>query len=311
MSNIKININNINGENISHDKKIAYISDIHGEVDKLKSTIDILKELKITALLLGGDIIDSTKDYDRNARINELLQELSETTKIFINLGNHDMLYFDNNSRNRCHAVPSLDTSFWSDLSSINNIYVSKIPRDNPTITKWGLDDEVDITAFNIPITHYINNEPEEEFKQFLKMLEGIKVNIERFNILLCHSPINIGKDNIIKEYADYLKKYNIILSGHMHGGLVPRWLRAKPYGRGLVGPYNTLFPEYSYGIKRIDNTEVITTGGITKIARSAGPEVITNNAIFRKIGDFIYPPEIELLDIKSNMNKSKVYHYK
>ena len=95
MSNIKININNINGENISHDKKIAYISDIHGEVDKLKRTIDILKELKITALLLGGDIIDSTKDYDRNARIIELLQELSETAKIFIDIGNHDSFNFE------------------------------------------------------------------------------------------------------------------------------------------------------------------------------------------------------------------------
>ena len=306
MNNIIVNNNNINVENISTDKQIAYISDIHGEADKLEEIIGILKELKITALLIGGDLIDNTKDTARNERIKELLQELSETTKIFIGLGNHDMTYFDRNSTNRCHAVPSIDTKYWSDLNSINNIYVSTPSIEVPTITTWSLDKDIDITAFNLPTTHYINNEPEEEFKAFLKILEETKLNIEKYNILLCHSPKNIGKDSIIKEYAECLKKFNLILAGHMHGGLLPRMFRKTSYGGGIAGPNNTFLPEYAYGIKIFGNTKIVVSGGVVKMATSAAPEIITTNCIYRGIGDILYPPEIEMFYIESNENTEK-----
>ena len=140
----------------------------------------------------------------------------------------------------------------------------------------------------------------------FLKLLEETKVNIEKYNILLCHSPKNIGKDSIIKEYAECLKKFNLILAGHKHGGLVPRMFRKTPYGGGIAGPNNTFLPEYAYGIKISGNTKIVVSGGVVKMATSAAPEIITTNSIYKGIGDILYPPEIEMFYIESNENTEK-----
>ena len=227
---------------------------------------------------------------------------------VVIGIGNHDMIYFDKNSTNRCFAVSETNIPFWQELKETDNIYVSEIPRENATISKLVVDDEIDVTSLNLPINHYWNGEPEEEFEDYIKMIEDLSINTEKFNILLCHSPKNIGKDTIIKEYYDILKKFNLILSGHMHSGLIPRWLRTKPYGKGLVGPYNTIFPEYAYGTKNFDDTTILTTGGVTKSAQSVGPEVITTNYLFRNLVNLVYPPEVELIKIEG---KEKILQYK
>ena len=218
------------------------------------------------------------------------------------------MIYFDKNSTNNCHEVKSIHSPFWDDLENTNNIYVSKIPNEDPTITKWILDEELDITNLNLPITHYWKSELEEEFAEYLKIINEININTEKFNILLCHSPKNIRKNKIIEEYLGYLKRFNVILCGHMHSGLIPHGLRRIPNGKGLAGPYNTIFPEYAYGLKKIENTTILTTGGVTKLATSVGPEAITNNHLFRKMVDIAYPPEIELLKIEG---KEKIIQYK
>lgn len=303
-----VNNSTLTSKKISDEKNIVYISDIHSEVEKMQDIVELIKKMEISTLLLGGDTIDNTKDNDRNNRIKELLQEIAKTTKIIIGIGNHDMIYFDKNSTNRCFAVSETNISFWQELKETDNIYVSEIPRENATISKLVVDDEIDVTSLNLPINHYWNGEPEEEFEDYIKMIEDLSINTEKFNILLCHSPKNIGKDTIIKEYYDILKKFNLILSGHMHSGLIPRWLRTKPYGKGLVGPYNTIFPEYAYGTKNFDDTTILTTGGVTKSAQSVGPEVITTNYLFRNLVNLVYPPEVELIKIEG---KEKILQYK
>ena len=303
-----VNNSTLTSKKISDEKNIVYISDIHSEVEKIQDIVELIKKMEISTLLLGGDTIDNTKDNDRNNRIKELLQEIAKTTKIIIGIGNHDMIYFDKNSTNRCFAVSETNIPFWQELKETDNIYVSEIPRENATISKLVVDDEIDVTSLNLPINHYWNGEPEEEFEDYIKMIEDLSINTEKFNILLCHSPKNIGKDTIIKEYYDILKKFNLILSGHMHSGLIPRWLRTKPYGKGLVGPYNTIFPEYAYGTKNFDDTTILTTGGVTKLAQSVGPEVITTNYLFRNLVNLVYPPEVELIKIEG---KEKILQYK
>lgn len=303
-----VNNSTLTSKKISDEKNIVYISDIHGEVEKIQDIVELIKKMEISTLLLGGDTIDNTKDNDRNNRIKELLQEIAKTTKIIIGIGNHDMIYFDKNSTNRCFEVPETNIPFWQELKETDNIYVSEIPIENATISKLVADDEIDVTSLNLPINHYWNGEPEEEFEDYIKMIEDLSINTEKFNILLCHSPKNIGKDTIIKEYYDILKNFNLILSGHMHSGLIPRWLRTKPYGKGLAGPYNTIFPEYAYGTKNFDDTTILTTGGVTKLAQSVGPEVITTNYLFRELVNLVYPPEVELLKIEG---KEKILQYK
>ena len=296
MNRYLINEYEVTSPFVSNKQTMAFCSDIHGETSKLEWIINTIKELRVTTFLLGGDIINSTKEYDRNNRTFELLQELAKTTQIFISIGNHDIMYYAKESKNRCNEIQSDNLSFLNDLSSSNNIHISNIPIEGPTVNKWSLNEEIDISSLNMPISYYWKYEPREEFEQFLNLIDSLDINTEKFNILLCHSPENLIKNKAINDYLGYLKQFNVILSGHMHGGLVPNCLRKSTYGGGFVGPYHTFFPEYAYGV--LDNS--INSAGVTKIASS-----VTNHKIIRNLIDFVYPSELEILNIMQEEENS------
>ena len=300
MDKATINQYNINSPLLSSSHRIAFISDIHSDKKKLELIIDILKELQVSIILLGGDTIDSNKNKYENDKIKEILQELSKTVNIFISIGNHDMIYFENNSCWKKHEVESRELEFWKDLNSINsrNLHISSLPINMPTITIWPLSNDIDIFALNLPIGYYLNREQNIDFYRYLEILKSVSIEAKKFNILLCHSPKNVINDGRVSDYLDFLKKFNLILSGHMHGGLVPQCIRNESFGGGFVGPYTSLFPSHAYGIVKTDNTISLTTGGVTKIAESSKPGFLTNHNPISELIDYVYPPELELLDL-------------
>ena len=104
------------------------------------------------------------------------------------------------------------------------------------------------------------------------------------YNIMLIHSPYNIDSIEIAKCH----KNLNLVLSGHMHGGLTFGFLKKLLKGRGLVTPQKGILKKYCYGKHKIDNTDVIISSGITKLSKS------------HKIGilGFLYKSEITVIDI-------------
>ena len=81
------------------------------------------------------------------------------------------------------------------------------------------------------------------------------------------HSPICIS-DKIIKKE---LNKYDIVLSGHMHNGVVPPVLdELFDNNRGIIDPHKKVFPKNARGIIKNDNVTIISSG-VTKISNSAG----------------------------------------
>jgi predicted MPP superfamily phosphohydrolase len=241
--------------------------------------------------------------------IKESLEELSKIVSIFIGIGNHDLVYFQQDSKTRRHEVLSKELDFWKKINSSKeeNLHISSLPINNPTITKWTFNKDIDITALNLPIEYYWRKELTREFEEYLEIIKSITINTEKFNILLCHSPKNIIKNGAISDYLNYLKSFNLILSGHMHGGLVPKIFRKNSFGGGLFGPYASILPKHAYGIVQTDNTISLTSTGITKIANSTEIKSLTNNIVARSIIDFVYPPEIEILDL----NPGKSYTIK
>ena len=300
MDRIIVNQYSIECPFILDEHRLAFFSDVHGDITKLESIIELLKKLRVSVLLLGGDLIDTNKDDYRNNEIKELLKEISKTTKIFFSIGNHDLVYFQKDSKGKRCEVKSEELDFWKDLNSIkeNNIYLPDIPVESPTIDKWSLGDDIDISSINFPIEYYWNKELCSDFDSYLDAISNISINTDRFNILLCHSPKNIIRNGQISSYLNYLKKFNLILSGHMHGGLVPKFMRHQDHGGGIVGPYASILPKHSYGVIEDENTISLTSAGVTKLARSSEAGLITNNSVIGKMIDYVYPPEVELIDL-------------
>ena len=78
------------------------------------------------------------------------------------------------------------------------------------------------------------------------------------------HSPYLSDDKEIKKELRDY----DLVLCGHMHNGCVPEIFDNKEGNKGIISPYNDLLCNNARGYKVIsDNSHLIITGGLTKIA--------------------------------------------
>ena len=117
---------------------------------------------------------------------------------------------------------------------------------------------------------------------------------------MLIHSPYQIARINVLKELKCN-KDINLILSGHMHGGLVPDFIRRrKEHFFGLAGPYATLLPRFSSGLYNGKNPLIIS-GGLTKISSESGLGFITKNVVFKTVLDrWLFPPEYYTLNISN-----------
>ena len=236
------------------NKKIVLMSDIHyhskNDIKRLNNVLDNIKKIKPNYICIPGDILDKANVFDFNLLI-EWLKKLSSVTKVIVTLGNHE--FYVKKSKN----IYRLSDKHINKIKQIENLYL--LNNENKII------DDINFIGLVLPIEHYmINLEDEEEFKKYIK---NIKSNKKYYNILLCHSPVNISK----KEILDKIN-VELVLCGHMHGGMVPDFLRFLFGTKGLISPQKRLFPKNVYGRIKVENKNVIITSGIKILSESHFP---------------------------------------
>lgn len=239
---MKISNKNYNISN-NLNKTIILISDLHykseKDLERLNSVLNSIKRLNPNYICIPGDIIDKSSIKDQDLLIS-WFKELSMISKVFISIGNHE---FYINKKNKEFG---LNKEFFNKLESIDNLCV----LDNKNI----IVDNINFIGITIPINYY----SEDYNDNFDECLDKINSNKKYYNILLCHSPINICKSQILKE-----KNINLVLCGHMHGGVVPKFLRPIFKHMGIISPNRKLFPKYAYGHIKKENTDILITSGI------------------------------------------------
>ena len=248
----------------SVNKKIVLISDLHffnrKDILRLKKLLDPIKNVKPDFICIPGDFTDKSIIKDEDLLLN-WLKELSNITKVIISIGNHEFY------ANKHKKIYKLNEVLMNKISSIKNIYL----LDN----KNKIIDDINFMGITLPVrscdVQYINN-----------LINNLNVDKNLYNILLCHSPIDICKKEILEN-----SNINLVLSGHMHGGITPRFLRPIFKNRGIISPNRVLFPKYAYGYIKIGFTDVIITSGI---------KVFPNNYITK-----LFSPEIADLTIMKN----------
>ena len=244
------------------NKTIVHISDIHyykkSDIKLLDEILNNIKTINPDFICITGDIIDKSKVLDEDIFF-DWLKRLSKISKVIISIGNHEF-YIDKKNK-----VFGLNEEAIKRMSIIDNVYL----LDNRNIKI----EDINFIGMTIPINYY-NNE-KKYLNSFKTDLNNLKTIQDKYNVLLCHSPINICNKDVLKN-----SNIDLILCGHMHGGIVPRFLRPLFGKRGLVSPNKKLFPNYVYGNIKIDNIRVIITSGIKvipygKIKRFFKPEVV------------------------------------
>ncbi len=269
------------------NKKILSISDIHYNKDILSDLLNKMHEIGPDYICIVGDLLDKTNDDLRDMVI--WLNEISNSFKTIISIGNHDMVRYDKG--NEYPWSTSINSNFFKLVDKISNVVYLRDVFESYS------DGKVNFSALNMDSFWYENRDDRESKVEFYRVLSEIdcsKLKKSSLNILLSHSPNRLIKNNeIIVNKFEVLKYFDLILSGHNHGGLTPKILRPIMNHTGIVGPYNKVFQKSSYGTWTEENTSLLISDGITKCADSNKVKAL------KKVINSIYKPDIEIINIR------------
>ena len=281
--------------------RIKQFGDLHFDESitkrKLEKISNKILENNPHYVIFTGDLIDSNSfiknSYQEKQRLLSWLESIGKNTELIMALGNHDISSSTDNNKTWFYDY---DPNFWTEISTIAHFLGS-----NPVF----LDNNIYVIAIDLPLKYYENSSHKEDKAILLRHIElkqKMLTNLQddKLNVLICHSPIYMTDPDVL----EYLKEFNIIMAGHLHGGLTPQIIaNLIPKNRGLITREKKLFPDNARGFKYIDISEnqainLIITEGITKIPSS--------NKIIRYLND-LFPSEVEEIEYDTETKKIKV----
>lgn len=256
------------------NKKIVLISDLHyyskNDLTKLNKVLEEIQIINPDFICIPGDLVDEAKVYDMDLFI-DYLKKLTKVSKVIMSIGNHDISVHKNNDR-----IFEPNTIFFNEIKKIRNLHLL-----NNQVKEI---DGVCFIGINLEFDYYYNSTTnKKDFMRYFNKIENI--DSRKYNVLLCHSPVSVTEDEIVKKLNN---KINLVLCGHMHGGLTPIWLQKILKDRVLINPSkNKLFVKNSYGYLKRRNINFVITSGITKLSHLShltkfdklfSPEIVTIN---------------------------------
>lgn len=279
MKNIEIVKDILSSKKLKKDITFIHIGDIHynetTSAKKLEYIKYAIEDAHPDYIFITGDLLDRPKITKNKEKIKLLvswLNSLGNIAKVFISLGNHDIILEE-------------DYKFFNKLNDINNIYV----LNNQSYE----DENIFISGFTLPTNYYYNIEKHEDENALLETLQNnfnLVTNLpkKKYKVALIHSPILLSEKKVIEK----LKEYDLILSGHMHNGLIPRILdKIIKNNYGLISPDKRFFAKNTRGKIKTKYYTIIITGGITKLSPSS-------TKILSKLNG-LYPISINKITVK------------
>lgn len=279
MKNIEIVKDILSSKKLKKDITFIHIGDIHynetTSAKKLEYIKYAIEDAHPDYIFITGDLLDRPKITKNKEKIKLLvswLNSLGNIAKVFISLGNHDIILEE-------------DYKFFNKLNDINNIYV----LNNQSYE----DENVFISGFTLPTNYYYNIEKHEDEDALLETLQNnfnLVTNLpkKKYKVALIHSPILLSEKKVVEKS----KEYDLVLSGHMHNGLIPRILdKIIKNNYGLISPDKRLFAKNTRGKIKTKYYTIIITGGITKLSPSS-------TKILSKLNE-LYPISINKITVK------------
>ncbi len=231
--------------------KFIHLSDLHKKTFGKKNLrlINKIKQLNPDIIFLSGDMVSrSTKKFEN---FEYLLKSLSKIAEVYYSFGNHET-DLSPECLNKLITIIQQNN-----IKLLNNEYIS-FKKDNQTIMIYGLTLTNDCYKGKNKYSH-LYKPSLEDLNQYLDKKQNF------FTILLAHNPL------FFEIYESW--KADIILSGHMHGGII-----RLPFLNGVLSPERKFFPKYSGGIYSKNQSKMIVNRGLGKIRLFNPPEIIFFN---------------------------------
>lgn len=222
---LHINKININDANLDLDEdlKVIHLSDLHNKMFGDNQEILVDKIKK-----LNPDIIVITGDIIDSRRYNEkpaiiLMEKLIRIAKVYYVAGNHE-----------------IRAGVYEDLKERFTKIGIDVVEDRLTTLKLK-DEYIDL----IGLKDLQIDELNDKLKYILK-----KENSNNYKMLIVHRP------EAIKFYSE--NKIDMVFAGHAHGGQI-----RIPLVGGVIAPGQGLFPKYTEGAHKVDDTTMIVSRGL------------------------------------------------
>jgi len=212
--------------------KIVQLSDLHNKTfgKDQSNIIEKVKKSSPDLIVITGDLIDSNR-YDEQPGLI-LLESLVHIAPVYYVTGNHEWW---------SGKFDILESKLHRIGVHVMRNTVEEITIDNEIIQIVGIDDPVNEKEFNTERTI-----TEERITNSIEKIEGK----DHFKMLLSHRP------ELFSLYSEY--GFNVIFSGHAHGGQF-----RIPFLGGLIAPNQGLFPTYTSGMYKSENTTMIVSRGL------------------------------------------------
>ena len=222
------------------EKKIIMISDLHNCVygKENRKLLSAIKKEHPDYIFVAGDVL--VGDIESTLEIaKDFMKKAQMIAQVYYANGNHEqrMKEYKEKYKGRYEEYKSA-------LEKSGIIFL-----ENETISLDWDGMKIDLTGLEIPLSYYQRFTREKlELDEMTERIGNKDPNA--YTILFAHNPIHV--DTYEKWGAD------LVLSGHLHGGIV-----RIPFSRGVITPQAVLFPKYSGGVYQVEDTTMVVSKGL------------------------------------------------
>ena len=212
--------------------KIVQLSDLHSKSfgNDQSDLVNKVKKSQADLILFTGDLIDSNRYNEESSLI--LMEKLVEIAPVYYVTGNHEWWSGQFNTLE-------------DQLKNIG-VHVMRNTSEEMTIET----DSIQMIGMDDPANGKESDGERSKIEENMtKSIEKIKED-DDFQILLSHRP------ELLSLYSEY--EFDVVFSGHAHGGQF-----RLPFVGGLIAPDQGLFPKYTSGKYKLDNTTMIVNRGL------------------------------------------------
>jgi len=221
---------------LREEVRFVFFSDLHARSfgRDNERLLQLTTEQEPAFIALVGDFLSRWSDGEDEARVCRLTERLSRIAPVYYALGNHELSYL------RRH-----ETDFLQRMASAGAVVL----RESYAEAEFP-GGKLRIGAMAAPL-----RAGESSTCAFLD--DFCATDLPR--ILLSHRPDALARAEDGADHPGGLARWKmeLVLSGHTHGALF------RPFGVGIYGPEEGLFPRLYYGEHEFYGTKLLITSGL------------------------------------------------
>lgn len=223
---------------IKKDATAVLLADLHNRVygKKNETLIQAIRDVKPDFVLSAGDMLTAKPGYSFQVA-QDFMKKIADEFPVYYALGNHEY---------RMKIYPEdYGTAYDDYMTGILESGIHVLDNESIRIEEFAIQ----ITGLSIERKYYKRFRKTSMEQEYLLSTIGTKQS-DAFQILLAHNP----------EYYDEYDAWgaNLVLSGHVHGGVM-----RLPVLGGVISPKLVLFPKYDGGEFVGKNGKMILSRGL------------------------------------------------